>query len=538
MKRLLKARFELGEMDDLEKVSWAKIPFSVVASAAHDSLALKIARKSMTLLMNKDNFLPLRRGGLTVAVMGPNANDSVMQWGNYNGMPPHTVTILDGVRNLLGADDKLIYEQGCPWVERTLIHSAFSQCKSADGPSFTARYWNNLTREGSPVTTTQVTTPFRFCTSGATVFAPGVNLTDFSATYNSVFTPVQSGEIVFEVYCYGNGRLRVNGEEVKSFSNKHGARKTTHAMKVQAGQSYDIELDFEYLRSDAQLNFDLGFKREVDIQKSVEQVKEADIVIFASGISPGLEGEEMGVNLPGFKKGDRTDIELPAVQRELIDALYRAGKKIVLVNCSGSPIGLEPETKKCEAILQAWYPGQQGGTAVAEVLFGDYNPAGRLPVTFYRNVSQLPDFEDYNMAGRTYRYMQDTPLFPFGYGLSYTTFSYDKVVLDKSEVTAGQTLKLTVPVTNAGKRDGEEAVQVYLKKQGDVEGPVKTLRAFKRVFIPAGQTANIEFDLKDKELEWWDEQTNTVRVCSGTYDIMVGGSSENESLQRTSVTIK
>ena len=538
VKRLLKARFELGEMDDLEKVSWAKIPFSVVASAAHDSLALKIARKSMTLLMNKDNFLPLRRGGLTVAVMGPNANDSVMQWGNYNGMPPHTVTILDGIRNLLGADDKLIYEQGCPWVERTLIHSAFSQCKSADGPGFTARYWNNLTREGSPVTTTQVTTPFRFCTSGATVFAPGVNLTDFSATYNSVFTPVQSGEIVLEVYCYGNGRLCVNGEEVKGFSNKHGARKTTHAMKVQAGQSYDIELDFEYLRSDAQLNFDLGFKREVDIQKSVEQVKEADIVIFASGISPSLEGEEMGVNLPGFKKGDRTDIELPAVQRELIDALYRAGKKIILVNCSGSPIGLEPETKKCEAILQAWYPGQQGGTAVAEVLFGDYNPAGRLPVTFYRNVSQLPDFEDYNMTGRTYRYMQDTPLFSFGYGLSYTTFSYGKVVLDRSEVTAGQTLKLTVPVTNTGKRGGEEVVQVYLKKQGDAEGPVKTLRAFKRVFIPAGQTTNIEFDLKDKELEWWDEQTNTVRVCSGTYDIMVGGSSEDESLRRTLVTIK
>ena len=538
VKRLLKARFELGEMDDLEKVSWAKIPFSVVASAAHDSLALKIARKSMTLLMNKDNFLPLRRGGLTVAVMGPNANDSVMQWGNYNGMPPHTVTILDGIRNMLGADDKLIYEQGCPWVERTLIHSAFSQCKSADGPGFTARYWNNLTREGSPVTTTQVTTPFRFCTSGATVFAPGVNLTDFSATYNSVFTPVQSGEIVLEVYCYGNGRLRVNGEEVKGFSNKHGARKTTHAMKVQAGQSYDIELDFEYLRSDAQLNFDLGFKREVDIQKSVEQVKEADIVIFASGISPSLEGEEMGVNLPGFKKGDRTDIELPAVQRELIDALYRAGKKIILVNCSGSPIGLEPETKKCEAILQAWYPGQQGGTAVAEVLFGDYNPAGRLPVTFYRNVSQLPDFEDYNMTGRTYRYMQDTPLFSFGYGLSYTTFSYGKVVLDRSEVTAGQTLKLTVPVTNTGKRGGEEVVQVYLKKQGDAEGPVKTLRAFKRVFIPAGQTTNIEFDLKDKELEWWDEQTNTVRVCSGTYDIMVGGSSEDESLRRTLVTIK
>lgn len=538
VKRLMKARFALGEMDEPEKVSWTKIPFSVVASAAHDSLALNMARESMTLLMNKDNFLPLKRGGLTVAVMGPNANDSVMQWGNYNGMPPHTVTILDGVRNMLGADDKLIYEQGCPWVERTLIQSAFSQCKSDKGPGFTARYWNNLEREGEPVTTAQVTTPFRFCTSGATVFAPGVNLTDFSATYNSVFTPKESGEIVLEVYCYGSGRLRVNGEEVKGFSNKHGARKSTHAMKVQAGKSYDLELDFECLRSDAQLNFDLGFKKEVDIRKSVERVKDADIVVFASGISPSLEGEEMGVNLPGFKKGDRTDIELPAVQRELIEALYRAGKKIILVNCSGSPIGLEPETQKCEAILQAWYPGQQGGTAVAEVLFGDYNPAGKLPVTFYRNVSQLPDFEDYNMTGRTYRYMQDAPLFPFGYGLSYTTFGYGKTVLDKSELTAGQPLKLTVPVTNTGKRDGEEVVQVYLRKQGDAEGPVKTLRAFKRVRIPAGKTVNVEFDLKDKELEWWDDQSNTVRVCPGNYDIMVGGSSKEEDLQRTTIAIK
>lgn len=246
----------------------------------------------------------------------------------------------------------------------------------------------------------------------------------------------------------------------------------------------------------------------------------------------------MGVNLPGFKKGDRTDIELPAVQRELIDALHRAGKKIILVNCSGSPIGLEPETQKCEAILQAWYPGQQGGKAVAEVLFGDYNPAGKLPVTFYRNVSQLPDFEDYNMAGRTYRYMQDVPLFPFGYGLSYTTFGYGKTVLDKNELTAGQSLKLTVPVTNTGKRNGEEVVQVYLRKQGDAEGPIKTLRAFKRVSIPAGKTVNVEFDLKDKELEWWDDQSNTVRVCPGNYDIMVGGSSKEEDLQRTTIAIK
>lgn len=536
--RLLEARFALGEMDDPDNVSWTKIPFSVVASAEHDSLALNMARKSMTLLQNTGNILPLKRGGLTVAVMGPNANDSVMQWGNYNGMPPHTVTILGGIRKALGADDKLIYEQGCSWVERTLIQSVFSQCKSAAGQGFTARYWNNVKHESDPVTTTQVTTPFRFCTSGATVFAPGVNLTDFSATYNSVLTPEQSGEVVFEIYTYGSGRLRINGEEVKRFSNMHGGRSLNYTLQVKAGTPYEIELDFEYFRSDAQLNFDIGFKQKVDINASVARVKDADIVVFASGVSPVLEGEEMGVNLPGFKGGDRTDIELPAIQRELISALHRAGKKIILVNCSGSPIALEPETKNCEAILQAWYPGQQGGTAVAEVLFGDYNPGGRLPVTFYRNMSQLPDFEDYNMTGRTYRYMTQQPLFPFGYGLSYTTFDYGKLSLDKEQIKQGEPLKLAVSVTNSGQRDGEEVVQVYLKKQDDAEGPGKTLRAFKRVYIPAGKSVNVEFDLKDKELEWWDAQSNTMRVCAGKYDIMVGRSSQDQDLQRGSFVIE
>ena len=535
---LLEARFALGEMDAPEDVSWTKIPFSVVASAAHDSLALDMARKSMTLLQNKDNILPLKRGGLTVAVMGPNANDSVMQWGNYNGMPSHTVTILDGIRNALGADDKLIYEQGCSWVERTLIQSVFSQCKSADGQGFTARYWNNVKHEGTPVTTTQVTTPFRFCTSGATVFAQGVNLTDFSATYNSVLTPLQSGEVVFEIYTYGSGCLRINGEEVKRFRNTHGGRSLDYTLQVKAGVPYDIELDFEYFRSDAQLNFDIGFKQKVNIDASVACVKDADVVVFAGGISPLLEGEEMGVNLPGFRGGDRTDIELPAVQRELIHALHRAGKKIILVNCSGSPIALEPETKNCEAILQAWYPGQAGGTAVADVLFGDYNPGGRLPVTFYRNMSQLPDFEDYNMTGRTYRYMTQQPLFPFGYGLSYTTFEYGNLSLAKEQIKLGEPLKLTVNVTNNGQRDGEEVVQVYLKKQDDAEGPGKTLRAFKRVRIPAGKSVEVAFDLNGKELEWWDAQSNTMRVCAGRYDVMVGKSSQDRDLQRGSFVIE
>lgn len=538
VKKLLKARFDLGEMDDPSKVSWTKIPFSVVASVAHDSLALKMARESMTLLLNKQNVLPLKRGNLTVAVMGPNAKDSVMMWGNYNGVPAHTVTVLDGIRAALGKGDKLIYEQGCPCIGDDLLESVFSECKSEGRPGFSARYWNNVNHEGKVDVETRVMTPFNFCTSGATVFAPGVNLTDFSATYNATYVPKASGEVIFDVYSFGKGRLLVNQKEAMSFYNSHGGNKQSYALQVEAGKKYDIELQFEYLQSDAQLNFDMGFKKKVDIAKSVNAVRNADVVVFVGGISPSLEGEEMGVDLPGFKKGDRTSIELPEVQRNLLAALHRAGKKVILVNCSGSPVGLVPETETCEAILQAWYPGQQGGRAVADVLFGDYNPAGRLPVTFYRNIEQLPDFEDYNMAGRTYRFMKERPLFPFGYGLSYTTFTYGAATFNKQTVGSEDNFSVVVPVSNTGSRDGEEVVQVYLSKVGDEAGPIKTLRAFKRVSVPAGKTVNVHITLSKKDLEWWNEATHSIQFCPGEYQVWIGGSSDEKALSKYAIQLK
>ena len=524
--RLLKARFELGEMDDPEKVSWTKIPYSVVASAKHDSLALDIARKSLVLLQNKNQILPLKKEGLKIAVMGPNANDSVMQWGNYNGTPAYTKTILQGIKDKVGNEDEVFYVPGCSWVERTLIHSVYDLCKSENGKGFTATYWNNTNFEGDPVTTMQLENPFNLCTMGATVFAPGVNLTDFSAIYKSVFTPKVSGDVIVEMYTCGAGDLLINGEKVKGFKNNHGGRNTNYILKAEAGKSYNIELQFKYHAGAAQLNFDLGFKEEVNIQKTVAQVKDADVIVFAGGITPRLEGEEMGVNLPGFKRGDRTDIELPAVQRELLKALAAAGKEVVYVNCSGSPIGLVPETKSCQAIVQAWYPGQAGGKAVADVLFGDYNPSGKLPVTFYKNVEQLPDFEDYDMAGRTYRYFLGEPLYPFGYGLSYTTFTYGDIQLPET-AKEGETIKVVVPVTNKGKMCGDEVVQLYIKKQDDAEGPIKTLRAFKRVHIPAGETINVELELTPKQLKWWNPETNTMCHVAGNYDVMVGGNSKD-----------
>ena len=524
--RLLKARFELGEMDEPEKVSWTQIPYSVVASAKHDSLALDMARKSIVLLQNKNQILPLKKEGLTIAVMGPNANDSVMQWGNYNGTPAYTKTILQGIKDKVGKEDKVFYVSGCSWVERTLIHSVYDQCKSENGLGFTATYWNNKEGEGEPVATMQHTTPFNLCTSGAIVFAPNVNLTDFSGSYKSVFTPKASGEVLFNFYICGIVELYIDGERVRRIVNQHGGRTNTYTMNAEAGKSYDIEIKFKYLQGDAQINFDLGFKEEINIPQTIALVKDADVVVFAGGISPRLEGEEMGVNLPGFKGGDRTDIELPTIQRELLKALASIGKKIVFVNCSGSPIGLVPETKSCQAIVQAWYPGQAGGQAVADVLFGDYNPSGKLPVTFYKNVDQLPDFEDYNMTGRTYRYFQGEPLYPFGYGLSYTTFTYGDIQLPAS-AKMNETIKVIVPVTNNGQICGDEIVQLYLKKQGDADGPIKTLRAFKRVHIPAGETVQVELELTPKQLEWWNPETNSMCNLIGNYDIMVGGNSKD-----------
>ena len=538
VKRLLKARFELGEMDNLNDVSWSKIPYSVVASQKHDSISLDITRRSMTLLLNKENILPLKTDNITIAVMGPNANDSVMQWANYNGIPPHTVTILNGIQSALGSNSKLIYERGCGLVERTLLESVFNDCISDKGQGFSAKYWNNSDRKGNTDVERLINTPFSFCTSGATVFAPGVNLTGFSATYNSRFTPKKSGEVVFDLYANGLVNILINGNLVKKFRADHGSQIMRYTMKVEAAKAYDIQIDFAQFKGDAQLNFDLGYKAEVDINKAVASVKDADVVIFAGGISPSLEGEEMGVNLPGFRGGDRTDIELPAIQRELIQALKDAGKKVILVNCSGSAIGLEPEASNCQAILQAWYPGQSGGTAVADVLFGKYSPAGRLPVTFYKNSAQIPDFEDYNMTGRTYRYMIEEPLFPFGYGLSYATFIYETPLVSKSVAKVNETIKVTIPISNNSKFDSDEVVQLYIKKEGDTEGPNKALRAYKRIHIPAGKTINITFTLTEKDFEWWDENTQTMNTSAGTYKILVGSSSKTQDLKETTIELR
>ncbi len=533
LRRLLKARFELGEMDT--DVSWNKIPYAVVDSKEHRDLALRMAHESIVLLQNKKNLLPLSKK-LKVAVVGPNANDSVMQWGNYNGFPSHTVTLLEGIKAYL-PEARIIYEPGCDLTSDVNLQSVFQQCSMNGQKGFSVQYWNNVKQEGTPDVTGQITTPFHFITTGATTFAAGVNLHDFSARYESVFHPEKSEDIVFQFQTQGVTRLSIDGKEVAAGMNFKNKAKV-YTLKAEAGKKYDIRIDFAFRNRDAALDFDMGREVPVNLEESVRKVKSADVVIFAGGISPAVEGEEMRVTIPGFKGGDRETIELPSIQSRLVAALKKAGKKIVFVNFSGSAIALTPEAENCDAILQAWYPGQAGGTAIADVLFGSYNPAGRLPVTFYKSTAQLPDFEDYNMKGRTYRYMTETPLYPFGHGLSYTTFRYGEATLSAPAIGYGEKVTLTVPVSNTGKCDGEEVVQVYMRRPGEVDGPSHTLRAFKRIAIGKGQTGQVTFDLSKDDFEWFDTHTNTMRPIEGEYELLVGGSSDLNQLKVVPVTVK
>ena len=534
VKRLLKARFELGEMD--QNVCWDSIPYSVVDSEKHKALALQMARESLVLLQNRNNVLPLKKD-LKIALIGPNAADSVMHWGNYNGYPSHTETLYEAMKKRLPAE-QLIYDTGCDRTTSVTLESVFSQCSLQGKQGFKSTYWNNIRQEGTPAAIVQTTTPFHFTTLGATVFAPGVNITDFSARYESVFTADKTENIGFHFQTQGIIRLSVNGKEVASGKYLQN-NANLYTLKAEAGKSYDIRIDFIFNSKDraAQLDFDMGRNIPVNLQASVEKVKNADVIVFAGGISPTLEGEEMPVNVEGFKGGDRTTIELPAIQRQMIRELKKLGKPIVFINFSGSAMGLAPESEICDGILQAWYPGQAGGTAIADVLLGEYNPSGKLPITFYTRTEQLPDFEDYSMKGRTYRYMTEAPLFCFGHGLSYTQFVYGKARISSPTFSKGNTLTLTVPVTNNGNKDGEEVVQIYLRRPGDTDAPSHTLRAFQRVYIPKGETKEVVLTLSDDNFLWFDTQTNAMNLIEGNYELLYGGTSDIDSLHKIQVKV-
>ncbi len=514
--RLLEGRFDLGEMDDPSLVEWSKIPYSAMSTKASANLSLDMARQTIVLLQNKNNILPLKKNAEKIAVIGPNAHNEPMMWGNYNGTPNHTVTILDGIKK---KQKKLVYMPGCDLTyDKVMECHMATECVAPDGKKgLKGTFWTNTKMEGKPFTTEYYTQPLAVTTNGMHVFAANLPIEDFSAKYETTFTPKEAGEYVLNVEGTGQFSVFVNGER-KASHRIWRSTPTRTVLQATAGQQFKIEVQFQTVKTwGAGMKINIARELPINYQQTIAQLKGIDKVIFVGGIAPSLEGEEMPVDIEGFKGGDRTNIELPKVQRDFLKALKAAGKQVIYVNCSGSAIALLPETENCDAIVQAWYPGQEGGTAVADVLFGDYNPCGKLPITFYKSTSQLPDYEDYSMKGRTYRYFNDA-LFPFGYGLSYTSFE----VGEATATVDGDDITINTTVKNTGKRDGTEIVQVYIRNTADADGPLKTLRAFQRVDVKAGQTAQTELQLNRESFECWDAETNTMRVMPGTYEVLYG----------------
>ena len=531
LKRLLVARFELGDFDDDELVEWTKIPSSVIASKEHKALALQAAREGLVLLKN-NGVLPLSslsHHPSSIVVMGPNANDSVMMWGNYSGYPTHTITALEGLRQAFG---NVKYVQGCALTRNEVSESRYNEITSPlGGKGMQAIYWNNTDMKGEPVTTVTLQQPIKLSNGGNTVFAPGVNLENFSARLDGTFKPTRDETVTFTISVDDKLRLLVNGDTlINSWRTRDRIQDTQKELKVKAGQHYRIQIDYVQERGFGALNFDIQHKYAPTSQELLAQTGDAETVIFVGGISPRLEGEEMKVSEPGFKGGDRTDIELPQAQRDLLRTLHEAGKKVVFVNCSGGAMAMVPELETCDAILQSWYGGEQGGQALAEVITGKVNPSGKLPMTFYKNVNDLPDFLDYTMKNRTYRYFKGEVLFPFGYGLSYTTFDISKPVYKNN--------KVQFTIKNTGNVDGTEVVQVYVRNTADKEGPLKTLRGYQRVTLKAGEARMMSIDFPRERFEGWDVKTNTMRVVPGKYEIMLGSSSADKDLKQILVNVK
>ena len=536
LRRVLKGRFELGMFDPDERVPYSKIPLSVVESPEHVAKAREMAQKSMVLLKNKNSILPLDKSIKKIAVVGPNAADSTMLWANYNGFPTETITILQGIENKL-PDTEVIYELGCNHATDFVMNDLGDFITSPAGQGFASEFYNNTEFAGEPVHK-GLARELHYTTGGNTQFAPNVNLSDFTARFTGEFEAPLSGDIEFILSGNDAFRLYIGDELVSEmWENEYGGERT-YILDAKKGEKYPLTIEYMQRNGSADLNFLVGTRQPVDYKATAEKVKDADVIVFVGGISPRLEGEELPVIVEGFKKGDRTSLDIPKVQREMVKALQATGKPVIYVLCTGSAIALNWEEENVDAILNAWYGGQEAGTAVADVLFGDYNPAGRLPVTFYKSVDQLPDFLDYGMKGRTYRYMTETPLYPFGYGLSYTTFAYRNPKLTAQKIKAGQPVSISFDIANTGGMDGDEVAQIYIKNPNDPEGPIKSLKGYARKHVKAGETETVTIELAPEAFESFNDQTQTMVIRPGNYEILYGGSSADKDLKSLSLVIE
>ncbi|HEY4369716.1 MAG TPA: glycoside hydrolase family 3 C-terminal domain-containing protein [Steroidobacteraceae bacterium] len=551
--RLMTTRFRLGMFDPAERVRWAQIPYSVNQSPANDRLARRAAQSSIVLLKN-EGVLPLSRDIGTVAVIGPTADEIMALLGNYYGTPAAPVTVLQGIREAVGPATEVLYARGADLVEgredpraAPVIEAAYLRpAAGSTEHGLKGEYFNGRELAGKPLLTrTDSTIAFRWdrgsptddlVARGELAASNAIDSDDFSIRWTGQLLPPVTGRYELSVGANDGFRLFVDGRLVaEDWLPNQRVQSKSGSVELQAGKAYDIKI--EYFDADRDAEVRLSWLRpgaKPPFEEALAAARAADAVVFVGGLTGDVEGEEMKVNYPGFAGGDRTDLRLPATQEKLLEALQATGKPVVLVLTTGSPIAVDWAQSKLPAILVAWYPGQRGGNAVADVLFGTANPAGRLPVTFYKQNEKLPAFDDYSMAGRTYRYFEGTPLYPFGHGLSYTRFEYSDLQLDRTTAGAGDKVQATLKVKNVGARAGDEVVQLYLHPLNPKRPRAgKELRGIERFGLQPGEEKRVSFTLTPNEdLKFYDTQRKAYAVDSGNYEVQVGASSADIRLRK------
>ena len=546
--RLLTARMRLGMFDPPERVRYAQIPYSVNESKEHDQIARRAAQESIVLLKN-DGLLPLPRTLRTIAVVGPNADEIMTLLGNYYGTPSHPVTLLAGVKNAVGPGTRVLYARGADLVEGRQDPRAVPPIeprflRPAAGSAehgLRGEYFRGRDLAGEPVLTrVDPSVAFRWDRGSPTssLVARGELPADralgddeFSVRWTGQLLPEASGRYTLTVTGDDGFRLFVDGRAVvDEWTMSPRARAVSAAVDLTKGRPVDVRLEyFEAIRdAEVRLAWQPPGARE-PFAEAIAAARASEVVVFAGGLNGDVEGEEMNVSFPGFAGGDRTDLALPAPQEKLLRALRDTGKPVVLVLMTGSALAVPWEQEHLRAIVLAWYPGQQGGNAIADVLFGDVSPSGRLPVTFYRSVDQLPPFADYDMKGRTYRYFEGDPLYPFGHGLSYTRFLYSDLRLDHAEVGSGDAFEASVAVRNVGRVAGAEVVQLYARHVAPrLPQARQQLRGFERVFLAPGEEKRIAFRLTPRDdFAHYDGDARGFAVEPGEYELQAGASSRD-----------
>lgn len=531
LRRTLRSRFELGMFDPVEMLPWAELGPEVISSEEHDAQAVQAAAESMVLLKN-DGVLPLSWQVKKLAVLGPNADNVQMLNGNYGGTPTaeHSRSILQGLKDAFpGAE--ILYDPACDYVDEYNTENLLPKFNGGEG--LKVQFYAGRSLSGKAVREEYRDGEINFSTFGAYGFAEGVDAADVAVRLSGTFRSDFDGQLQYNISSDNGYILKVNGRVVEKGGRARrgfGFRNTVPDYKsvpVKKGGRYDIEV--EYVRGDgpfAMLSAQFCRREMADFEALASRVADTDAIIVVGGITASFEGEG----------GDRPDIELPNVQRRLLRAMHATGRPVIFVNCSGSAMGFEGVEDSYDALIQAWYGGQGGAAALAGIISGRYNPSGKLPVTFYASTSQLPDFQDYSMEGRTYRYFRGEPMYPFGFGLSYTSFEYGQAKLSSTSAKPGRKLTLTVPVKNSGTVDGEEVVQVYVRSLDRADAPLKSLKAFKKVRIAAGKTVKVKLVLDDEAFFFYDGEDG-LAPSPGRYEILYGPSSADKDLKPLSFTL-